>query len=81
MKNALIIALAIFALSAIIFGISEKQGKDVYRVENNRLRDELKELMKRAASARVEANKFKAIADRATADCEERIQEASRKRK
>lgn len=81
MKSALMIALAIFAVSAMIFGITEKQGKDVYRQENIRLREEVKKITRQATSARLQAEKFKQIAENEKKACEEMLKEATQRRK
>jgi hypothetical protein len=81
MKNALVIAFGIFAITAMIFGITEKQGKDVYRQENIRLREEMKKLTKQATTARLQAEKFKQIADNEKRACEEMLKEAIQKKK
>jgi type II secretory pathway component PulK len=81
MKNALITALAIFAVSAMIFGITEKQGKDVYRQENVRLREEVKKITRQATNARLQAEKFKQIAETERKACEEMIKVSSQKKK
>lgn len=81
MKNALVVAFGIFAITAMIFGITEKQGKDVYRQENIRLREEMKKLTKQATTARLQAEKFKQIADNEKRACEEMLKEAMQKKK
>ena len=81
MKNALITALAIFAVSAMIFGITEKQGKDVYRMENMRLREEVKKVTRQATNARLQAEKFKQIAENEKRACEEMMNAAIDKKK
>jgi hypothetical protein len=81
MKNALITALAIFAVSAMIFGITEKQGKDVYRMENMRLREEVKKITRQATNARLQAEKFKQIAENEKKACEEMMESALQKKK
>lgn len=81
MKNALVVAFGIFAITAMIFGITEKQGKDVYRQENIRLREEMKKLAKQATTARLQAEKFKQIADNEKRACEEMLKETMQKKK
>ena len=81
MKNALIVALAIFAVSAMIFGITEKQGKDVYRQENMRLREEAKRLTRQTTAARLQAEKFRKIAENEKKACEDMMKEALKRKK
>ncbi len=61
MKNGLIAVLTIVGVAAVIYGVSEHQGKEVYREENMRLRDEIRKITNEATAARVEAAKLRQV--------------------